>query len=171
MIMAFLDWDEAGPDPGAAAADPRRRLSRRESRRGSADNIGIGLDVVSRGGGENRPVRRGLSKEKRQAMMVAESAMAAEEDDSDWKPEIVPKSPDEVTRIRAPVRANFLFQHLNEQQAQQVYNVMKRVPVKKGEVVIRQVDAGEFSVTLNQGGKQVEILKYTTSGNTNPCFG
>ena len=28
MIMAFLDWDEAGPDPGAAAADPRRRLSR-----------------------------------------------------------------------------------------------------------------------------------------------
>jgi CRP-like cAMP-binding protein/serine/threonine protein phosphatase PrpC len=180
MIMAFLDWDEAGPDPGAAAADPRRRLSRRESRRGSADNIGIGLDVVSRGGGENRPVRRGLSKEKRQAMMVAESAMAAEEDDSDWKPEIVPKSPDEVTRIRAAVRANFLFQHLNEQQAQQVYNVMKRVPVKKGEVVIRQgdagdwfyvVDAGEFSVTLNQGGKQVEILKYTTSGNTNPCFG
>lgn len=180
MIMAFLDWDEAGPDPGAAAADPRRRLSRRESRRGSADNIGIGLDVVSRGGGENRPVRRGLSKEKRQAMMVAESAMAAEDDDSDWKPEIVPKSPDEVTRIRAAVRANFLFQHLNEQQAQQVYNVMKRVPVKKGEVVIRQgdagdwfyvVDAGEFSVTLNQGGKQVEILKYTTSGNTNPCFG
>jgi len=33
------------------------------------------------------------------------------------------------------------------------------------------VDSGEFSVTLNQGGKQVEILKYTTSGNTNPCFG
>ena len=89
MIMAFLDWSD-----GDGSTDPASgtRLSRRESRRGSANNIGIGLDVVSRAGGENRPVRRGLSKEKRQAMMVQENAMAAEEDDSDWKPEKVPKT-------------------------------------------------------------------------------
>jgi len=178
MIMAFLDWSDG--DTPASGSDPARRLSRRESRRGSANNIGIGLDVVSRAGGENRPVRRGLSKEKRQAMMVQENAMAAEEDDSDWKPEKVPKTPEEIARIKAAVRANFLFQHLNETQAQQVYDVMKRVPVKQGEVVIRQgdagdwfyvVDAGEFSVTLSQADKQVEILKYTTQGGTNPCFG
>ena len=178
MIMAFLDWSEADGSSDAGGHAPR--LSKRESRRGSANNIGIGLDVVSRAGGENRPVRRGLSKEKRKAMMVQENAMAAEEDDSDWKPEKVPKTADEIDRIKAAVRANFLFQHLNETQAQQVYAVMKRVPVKRGEVVIRQgdagdwfyvVDSGEFAVTLNQGGKQVEILKYTTQGGTNPCFG
>ena len=91
MIMAFLDWSEADGSSDAGGHAPR--LSKRESRRGSANNIGIGLDVVSRAGGENRPVRRGLSKEKRKAMMVQENAMAAEEDDSDWTPEKVPKSP------------------------------------------------------------------------------
>merc|ERR1740117_1652790 len=182
MIMAFLDWseDDGTADPASGGGVGAPRLSRRESRRGSANNIGIGLDVVSRAGGENRPVRRGLSKEKRQAMMVQENAMAAEEDDSDWKPEKVPKTAEEIARIKAAVRANFLFQHLNETQAQQVYDVMKRVPVMKGEVVIRQgdagdwfyvVDAGEFAVTLSQADKQVEILKYTTQGGTNPCFG
>ena len=92
----------------------------------------------------------------------------------------MPKTAEEIARIKAAVRANFLFQHLNETQAQQVYDVMKRVPVMKGEVVIRQgdagdwfyvVDAGEFAVTLSQADKQVEILKYTTQGGTNPCFG
>ena len=94
--------------------------------------------------------------------------MAAEDDDSDWKPEIVPKSPDEVTRIRAAVRANFLFQHLNEAQLLKIFDVMKRVPVSKSEVVIRQgdqgdwfyvVDDGEYVVTLQQNGKEIEIVK------------
>ena len=94
MIMAFLDWseDDGTADPASGGGVGAPRLSRRESRRGSANNIGIGLDVVSRAGGENRPVRRGLSKEKRQAMMVQENAMGAEEDDTDWKPEKVPKA-------------------------------------------------------------------------------
>ena len=54
--------------------------------------------------------------------------------------EVVPKTPEELTRIKAAVKANFLFQHLNEMQAKQVYDVMKRVAVKKGDVVIRQGD-------------------------------
>ena len=62
----------------------------------------------------------------------------------------------------------------------QVYDVMKRVAVKKGDVVIRQgdqgdwfyvVDEGEYAVTLEQNGKDVEILRYTTQGGANPCFG
>merc|ERR1719345_455931 len=114
-------------------------------------------------------------------MMLGSDAAAADiEEDSDWKPEKVEKTAAEFARIKSAVRANFLFQHLNEKQKQLVFDVMKRVPVKSGEVVIRQgdagdwfyvVDSGEFSVTLTQGGKQVEILKYTTQGGTNPCFG
>ena len=105
---------------------------------------------------------------------------AEEEETGDWVMEVVPKTPDELKRIKAAVKANFLFQHLNDHQAKQVYDVMKRVPVKKGDVVIRQgdqgdwfyvVDEGEYAVTLEQGGKDVEILRYTTQGGANPCFG
>jgi len=94
--------------------------------------------------------------------------------------EVVVKTDQELQRIKTAVKANFLFQHLNDNQAKQVYDVMKRVPVKSGEVVIRQgdagdwfyvVDSGEFAVTLSQGGKDVEIMSYTTKGGTNPCFG
>ena len=55
----------------------------------------------------------------------------------------------QLERIKAAVKANFLFQHLNEQQSKQVYDVMKRVAVKKGdETLITAVcrileDAGE----------------------------
>ena len=46
--------------------------------------------------------------------------------------------------IQAAVKANFLFQHLNEQQEQRVFDVMKRVAVKKGDVVIREGDPGDL---------------------------
>jgi len=172
MILAFVD-KEGGADE---ALESNRK---RNSRRGSADQISVGLDIVGRAGGENRPVRRGLSKEKKQQMSIAAASMA-DEDLSDWVMEKVPKKPEELERIKAAVKANFLFQHLNDSQAQLVYDVMKRVEVKKGDVVIRQgdqgdwfyvVDDGEYSVTISQNGKEAEILKYSTVGGNNPCFG
>jgi len=175
MILAFVDKNE---DDGAGDMSQMRK--RRESRRGSADQISVGLDIVGRAGGENRPVRRGLSKEKKQQMAIAMSSAVEEEDNSDFVMEVVPKSAEQLERIKTAVKANFLFQHLNEKQAKQVYDVMKRVTVKKGDVVIRQgdqgdwfyvVDEGEYAVTLNQGGKDVNILTYTTEGGANPCFG
>ena len=33
------------------------------------------------------------------------------------------------------------------------------------------MDDGEYAVTLEQNGKDVEILRYTTQGGANPCFG
>ena len=182
MILAFL---EVGEDAGGlecdaseeASAVMRRKSSRRESRRGSASAVSIGLDTVGRPGGENRPVRRGLSKEKRQAINLAQTQ---EDDEEDHELEVIPKSDAEIETIRRSVKANFLFSHLNEQQAKKVFDVMKRVSVVRGEVVIKQgdpgdwfyvVESGEYAVTINQGGKEVEILKYTTAGGTNPCFG
>lgn len=179
MILGFLEGESATADDNPS--DTTRR--RRESRRGSADQISVGLDIVSRAGGENRPVKRGISKEKRQALAIAASTMAEdEEDDADYDPGVVPKTPDEIDRISSAIKANFLFAHLNQAQRQKTFDVMKRVPVKKGEVVIRQgdqgdwfyvVDMGEYSVTITPpgGGPAVEILKYTTDGGTNPCFG
>jgi serine/threonine protein phosphatase PrpC len=71
MILAFVDKNE---DDGAGDMSQMRK--RRESRRGSADQISVGLDIVGRAGGENRPVRRGLSKEKKQQMAIAMSSCA-----------------------------------------------------------------------------------------------
>jgi CRP-like cAMP-binding protein/serine/threonine protein phosphatase PrpC len=178
MILAFIDNENKQGSAEEREAQAVRR--RRESRRGSADQISIGVDIVGRAGGENRPVRRGLSKEKKQQMAIAVSTAVEEDDATDWVMEVVPKTPEELTRIKAAVKANFLFQHLNDTQSKQVYDVMKRVAVKKGDVVIRQgdqgdwfyvVDEGEYGVTLVQNGKEVEILRYTTQGGANPCFG
>ena len=177
MILAFVDTTS---DLDAQERETLSLRRRRESRRGSADQITFGLDIVGRAGGENRPVRRGLSKEKKQQMAIAVSAVVEEEDTGDWVMEVVPKSAEQLERIKTAVKANFLFQHLNDAQAKQVYDVMKRVQVKKGDVVIRQgdqgdwfyvVDDGEYVVTLQQNGKEIEILKYTTQGGANPCFG
>jgi len=61
-----------------------------------------------------------------------------------------------------------------------VYDVMKRQEVKKGDVIIKQgdegdwfyvVDEGQYTVSIDQGGQSIEILKYTTTGGNNPCFG
>mmetsp|Transcript_17789 Transcript_17789/g.45577 ORF Transcript_17789/g.45577 Transcript_17789/m.45577 type:complete len:1043 (-) Transcript_17789:686-3814(-) len=174
MILAFVDLAK-----NADGSAPDSMRNQKGSRRGSADQISVGHDIVGRPGGENRPVRRGLSKEKKQQMSIA-AAQMAEEDLSDWVMEKVPKNPEQLARIKAAVKANFLFQHLNDSQSQLVYDVMKRVEVQKNDVVIRQgdqgdwfyvVDEGEYTVTQTLNGKEVEILKYSTVGGNNPCFG
>ena len=76
MILAFIDTASDMNDEERDALSLRRR---RESRRGSADQISVGLDIVGRAGGENRPVRRGLSKEKKQQMAIAVSTCALDD--------------------------------------------------------------------------------------------
>ena len=77
MILAFVD--NANNAASTSPDEESTARNRRQSRRGSADQISIGLDVVGRAGGENRPVRRGLSKEKKQQMAIAVSTAAEEE--------------------------------------------------------------------------------------------
>jgi len=177
MILAFFDREEEDEDE-TARAKPKVEVDRNSQRRGSASDISVGMATVL-AGGENRPVRRGLSKEKKKQMAIMTKA-AAEEDLSDWVMVKVPKTDEEIQRIERAVKANFLFQHLNETQSRQVYDVMKRQDVRAGDVIIKQgdegdwfyvVDAGEFTVYIDQGGQSVEILKYTTTGGNNPCFG
>ena len=169
MILAFIDRID---DPSAADDAPKPPV-RRASRLGSASEISLGAAILA--GGENRPVRRGLSKEKKQAMAIAASA-AAEEDTSDWVMQVVTKTPEELARIQRAVKANFLFQHLNETQNKQVLDVMKKQPVKAGDVIIKEGDEGDWFYVVDDGEytvsiKGAEILKYSTAGGNNPCFG
>ena len=169
MILGFIDIAEI-PE-GTNASRPSTKV-----RKGSASGISSGLSIVI-AGGENRPVRRGLSREKKQQMAIAMSAQDDEDDPAGAVPvEVVPKTEAERAQIRDAVRTNFLFSHLIDEQANQLFDVMRRLPVESGDVVIRQgdvgdqfyvVDSGEFAVTVDMGGKSVEVMKYATHA----CFG
>lgn len=139
MIVAFIEEDTAATDEGRRSA--QRTSSKRDN---SASNLTLGFDVVERAGAENRPVRRGLSREKRQQMMLGNVNDAEEQDDGDFTPVVVPKSEREMASIQQAIKANFLFQHLNESQSKLVYDVMKRVDVQKGDVIIRRVSLNPF---------------------------
>ena len=94
---------------------------------------------------------------------------------------MVRKSEEEIKRIKAALKGNFLFQNLPTSQTRQIYDVMKRKQVKAGEVVIKQgdkgeeffvLDDGELAVSIAANGTQVEIMRYKPNpAGANPCFG
>ena len=166
--------NSSGHDGIASRDTPTNRTSSTDFNDGpGGDAGGFGVD--------NRPVRRGLSKEKKRQMSVNYGDDTVLNFGGAFAPlEKVPKSVIEIERIRTAVRANFLFAHLNAEQLQLVIDSMVRVSVCKGDVVIRQgdegdnfyvVEQGEYAVTILQGGKQVEVLRYTTANGTYPSFG
>lgn len=173
MIIIFLDFDEAENRKTAGIESMR---SSAQSSRTSADYVAA-LQLPT----PSRPVRRGVSKEKRAEMAIG-APVVPDEDLSDFVPALVPKTDAELGRIKSAVKANFLFQHLSDTQSKMIFNAMVRTEVKAGEVVIQQgsagdvfyiVDAGEYLVTVQAaaGSPPVEVMRYTAAGGTNPCFG
>lgn len=175
MFLAFFEHesDANGSEPQGTADSRGGR-----SRRGSADGTS-GASALS-AAGENRPVRRGLSKEKRRAMAIS-AEPPPEEDAAGFVIKVVPKAAAELDRIRSAVKANFLFQHLNEAQSKMIFDAMEPKASAAGDVIIQQgdpgdffyiVESGEYSVTVAlDGGPPVEVMHYSTRGGTNPCFG
>ena len=176
VFIAFIDFDAS-----AAAACPAPRDDDSGSTpRTSADAITLGGSLVA--AGENRPVRRGISKEKRREMAITTAAPDVIASDDDFAPPVAQKTEEESARIRAAVKANFLFAYLNEAQLRRVLDAMVRRDVAAGEVVIRQGDpgdyfyiceSGDYSVTVSPGDNQpaVEVISYAARGGSNPCFG
>lgn len=179
MVLFFLDFDG---DCRTTAVGESLRSSDAQSARGSA-NCMAALQLLASAPllAPNRPVRRGVSKEKRAAMAIGTTA-ESDDDSAGFVPVMLPKTEAELGRIRSAVRANFLFQHLNEAQAKRIFDAMVRTDAAAGEVIIRQgspgdnfyiVDSGEYAVTITpaEGAPPVEVMKYATSAGTNPCFG
>lgn len=105
---------------------------------------------------ENRPVRRGLSRAKRAAIMSAKEDPSLMEK-YDVKSHFIKKSDEELKRISEAVKANFLFQHLNKRQTSDLYSVMSAVEIKKGEIVIRQGDEGDRFYVVDSGDYDVRV--------------
>ncbi|PFH52539.1 hypothetical protein AMATHDRAFT_1944 [Amanita thiersii Skay4041] len=87
------------------------------------------------------------------------------------------KSPDQLRRIRASIKNNFIFRDLDEEQERGVLNAMRELHVKKNDVVIRQGDVGEYFYVVESGllycYKRPEPLPESwgrgpTSGEVNP---
>lgn len=152
LIVAFIDMDgENGKAPREASADEIAMYAAdRKTGVGSESNTG-GLSLTANA--QFKPVRRGLSAEKKKELGV--TAVDEDEDEfkdaGEWKMEVVPKTKAEVERITAALKGNFLFAHLPATQAKQIYDVMKRRPVKAGEKLIAQGDPGDSFFILDDG--------------------
>ena len=146
VIVGFIDGlsNEVGKEASSA--------------QGAHDNAATMVAVSS---GMNRRVRRDMSKAKR-ASIEQMMAVYGDDDSEEWTPPnyIPKKTPDEIRRISSAVKANFLFQHLNEAQRKLIFGLMEKRQVSTGEVIIKQgdkgdhfyvVESGEFDVFVKQG--------------------
>ncbi|GBG30816.1 Protein phosphatase 2C and cyclic nucleotide-binding/kinase domain-containing protein [Hondaea fermentalgiana] len=133
---------------------------------------------------QNRPVRREMSRTKRALIEASTVFEEEEEDDDDAESERPPKSAEEIEEIKMAISTNFLFQHLNPMQLDEVLAAFESKPVKAGETIISQgehgdnfyvVGSGEYDCFLKQEGseEQRKVHTYVSRAGSvgNPSFG
>ena len=141
-----------------------------------------------------RPVRRNVSREKQKYIIEKATTNDSTRSCSEMTPHEVkklmlslnnPKTEAEKTSILGAISENFLFRHLNETQLDSLVEVIQRVPVKKGDVVIKQGDFGDLFYIAQTGKYDVRVLipgnsdpppgtkvhTYHPEDSHHPCFG
>jgi serine/threonine protein phosphatase PrpC/CRP-like cAMP-binding protein len=106
-----------------------------------------------------RPVRRGMSKEKRRAQMRKDMAQLVKEEDLAYRvgDHVVAKTPEQMQVIHKITRDNWLFRQLTQVQKEDIYAVMERIEVRSGDVVIKQGDPGDKFYIVESGSFQVTV--------------
>ncbi|KAG0178204.1 hypothetical protein DFQ28_004778 [Apophysomyces sp. BC1034] len=69
----------------------------------------------------------------------------------DYVTPIIPKTSDQLERIKKSVGNNFLFRNLDEEQHQDVVNAMAEKHIQKGETVIKQGGVGDYFYVVESG--------------------
>ncbi len=102
----------------------------------------------------------------RRTSVSAESLNPTSEGDDNWKPPFHQKTPDQVNRLRQSVSSNFLFSHLEEEQANLVLGALveNKIPAK-GIKVITQGDAGDYFYIVEKGTFDIYV---NSSGSIGP---
>jgi cAMP-dependent protein kinase regulator len=72
---------------------------------------------------------------------------------------VFPKSDDQLARIRAAIKPNFLFRNLDDEQEADVLAAMKEVTLKSGETIIEQGAAGDFFYVVESGTLEVFVKR------------
>lgn len=158
---------------------------------GTADGISILTPRVT----SSKPVRR---RPKKKFMILNSADEFDDDDEGAISAPRAPKSAADVASISAAISNNFLFQNIGGSQRQEVIDMMIKVPVRAGEVIIQQGDKGDRFYIVDSGRYEVRMLadpegppaqddhrptnakygqfglwrhEYTTANNAHPCFG
>lgn len=141
----------------------------------------------------HRPVRRNISREKQKYIIEASSSDVTQAK-NEMSPQDVKKlmaslkvikTKQEEKDILSAISENFLFRHLNETQLHSLVEVIQRVPVSAGDVVIKQGDFGDLFYIAQSGTYEVRVLipnnsdpppgtkvhTYRPDESHHPCFG
>lgn len=88
-----------------------------------------------------------------------------EEDEASVTMPVIPKSPEQLARIKAAIKPNFLFRNLDEEQEADVLAAMKEIQVGPGEIVIEQGAAGDYFYVVERGELEVYVKREGESGD------
>lgn len=70
-----------------------------------------------------------------------------------------PKSEEQLQRIKAAIKPNFLFRNLDEEQERDVLAAMKEIKIGAGEMIIEQGAAGDYFYVVESGTLEVFVKK------------
>ncbi|EAT91142.2 hypothetical protein SNOG_01493 [Parastagonospora nodorum SN15] len=107
------------------------------------------------GDGQNFPSNYNTN---RRTSVSAESLNPATSDSETFTPPFHQKTPDQLTRLKASVSGNFLFSHLDDDQASQVLGALHEKPIpSKGIKVIQQGDVGDYFYVVERGSFDIYL--------------
>ncbi|GFT41513.1 cAMP-dependent protein kinase type II regulatory subunit [Nephila pilipes] len=148
------------------AADYFSRL--RDSRGNNEDTSGTA--------GEKTGITNILgSRALRRQSVVGENYDPEQDDDEEEEIEKHPKTDEERNKIIERTKNIFLFKFLDEEDLREIVDAMLPREVKKGQVIIRQGDDGDFFYVVDRGtfeatvkdnaGKEKKVQTYDGSGS------
>jgi cAMP-dependent protein kinase regulator len=86
-----------------------------------------------------------------------------------------PKTDEQLARIRAAIKPNFLFRNLDEEQEADVLAAMKEVQLGPGEMIIEQGAAGDYFYVVESGSLDIFVkrdgLSLDTAAGDRPDLG
>ncbi|KIN06534.1 hypothetical protein OIDMADRAFT_114061 [Oidiodendron maius Zn] len=104
---------------------------------------------------EGFPAHYGMG---RRTSVSAESLNPTASANDNWTPPFHPKSADQEARLKKAISANFLFNHLDDEQSTQVLGALVEKPIPaKGIKVIVQGDQGDFFYVVEKGTFDVYV--------------
>jgi len=109
---------------------------------------------------EMRPVRRGMSKDKRKRMKAVtkiSDEVYEQVRNFDVEAHTSPKTPEQEQQILSTLKGNFLFDHLNPAQRKTLVGLFSHRTVAKDETIIKQGDAGDFFYVVDSGHYDVHV--------------